>query len=63
MSPRLAAGEGRLCLIPTDGGEKLCWEFRGSFGGQDYLSYINARDGNQEELLQVVESDTGIETV
>ena len=63
VSPRLAAGEGRLCLIPTDGGEKLCWEFRGSFGGQDYLSYINARDGNQEELLQVVESDTGIETV
>ena len=45
------------------GGEKLCWEFRGSFGGQDYLSYINARDGNQEELLQVIESDTGIETV
>ena len=63
VNPRLAAGDGRLCLIPTDGGEKLCWEFRGSFGGQDYLSYINARDGRQEELLQVVESDTGIETV
>lgn len=63
VNPRLAAGDGRLCLIPTDGGEKLCWEFRGSFGGQDYLSYINARDGRQEELLQVIESDTGIETV
>lgn len=63
VSALLAPEEGKLCLIPTDGGEKLCWEFRGDYRGDTYLSYINAQDGRQEELLQVVETETGIETV
>jgi len=63
VSPLLDAEEGRLCLIPTDGGEKLCWEFQGSYNGETYISYINAASGRQEELLLVVESETGLETV
>ncbi len=60
---RLNVQSGRLCLIPTDGGEKLCYEFQGEYGGNTYLSYINALDGGQEELLKVVESDTGLEAM
>ena len=63
VGKRLNVRSGRLCLIPTDGGEKLCYEFQGEFGGHTYLSYINALDGRQEELLKVVESDTGLEAV
>ena len=63
VGTRLNVRSGRLCLIPTDGGEKLCYEFQGEFGGHTYLSYINALDGRQEELLKVVESDTGLEAV
>ena len=63
VGPRLNVQSGSLCLIPTDGGEKLCYEFKGEFGGHTYLSYINALDGRQEELLKVVESDTGLEAV
>ena len=63
VSPLLEKGEGQLCLIPTDGGEKLCWEFRCAYGGDTYLSYINALDGKQEDLLQLVETDTGLNTV
>ena len=63
VGQRLNVQSSRLCLIPTDGGERLCYEFKGEFGGHTYLSYINALDGKQEELLKVVESDTGLETV
>ncbi|MBR3742348.1 MAG: germination protein YpeB [Clostridia bacterium] len=63
VGARLNVQSGRLCLIPTDSGEKLCYEFKGEFGGHTYLSYINALDGKQEELLKVVENDTGLEAV
>ncbi len=63
VGQRLNVQSARLCLIPTDSGEKLCWEFKGEFGGHTYVSYISALDGRQEELLKVVESDTGLETV
>ena len=63
LNPRFAAAEGRLCLIPTDSGEKLCYEFRGEYGGETYLCYINARTGRQEELLKVVEGETGLQAL
>lgn len=62
VSERLKLTSGRLCLIPTDGGEKLCYEFRGDFLGHTYLCYINALDGRQEQLLKVIEDGSGIET-
>ena len=60
---RLRVEQARLCLIPTDGREKLCYEFRGSYRGRTYLCYISAATGRQEQLLQVVEEDTGLEAV
>jgi len=62
VSERLKLTHGRLCLIPTDGGEKLCYEFRGDYLGHTYLCYINAQDGTQEQLLKVIEESSGIET-
>ncbi|NLD83831.1 MAG: hypothetical protein GX637_06650 [Clostridiales bacterium] len=63
VSARLQVEQGRLCLIPTDSGEKLCYEFRGTWEGQLYLCYINAENGRQEQLLKVIEGETGIEAV
>ncbi|MDO5327883.1 MAG: germination protein YpeB [Clostridia bacterium] len=63
VGERLKIDSARLCLIPTDGGEKLCYEFQGEFAGHMYLSYINALDGRQEQLLKVVEGETGLEAV
>ena len=56
-------GQPRLCLIPTDGGERLCWEFQGQFEEKTYLIYISAQDGRQEQLLQVVEGAEGLSTL
>lgn len=63
VSPRLRVDAALLCLIPTDGGEKLCYEFQGEYAGRTYLAYINALTGRQEELLKVVEGETGLEAV
>ncbi len=63
VGERLKITSARLCLIPTDGGEKLCYEFQGEFSGHVYLAYINALDGRQEQLLKVVEGETGLEAV
>ena len=63
VGDRLNVTSARLCLIPTDSGEKLCYEFQGEFSGHVYLSYINALDGRQEQLLKVVEGETGLEAV
>lgn len=62
VSSRLRIEESRLCLIPSNGKEILCYEFKGTFNGHTYLAYINAENGKQEELLKIVESNTGLET-
>ena len=63
VSERLQINASRLCLIPTEAGEKLCYEFQGEYGGHTYLSYINANNGRQEDLLKVVEGASGLEAV
>lgn len=63
LSPQLKVWERRLCVIPSNDQEVLCWEFSCGYENQDYLLYINAINGQQEDLLQIVESPTGIETV
>ncbi len=63
VSERLKTVSSRLCLIPTESGEKLCYEFQGEYGGHTYLAYINADTGRQEELLKVVEGASGLEAV
>ena len=63
VSARLHIDRGRLCLIPTDAGERLCYEFRGTWGDRVYLCYINAETGRQEQLLQLIEGESGIEAV
>lgn len=63
VSPRLFVTGSRLCLIPKNDEEVLCYEFSCTFQDAQFLIYINALTGAQEELLQVVESSAGLETV
>ena len=63
LPPRLDIWSKKLCLIPVNDSEVLCWEFSCGYQGKDYLLYINAQNGQQENILQIVESPTGIETV
>ena len=61
VSERLKIESARLCLIPTESGEKLCYEFKGEYAGSVYLAYIDAENGEQRELFKVVETPTGLE--
>ena len=63
VSRRLNVDAAQLCLIPTDSGEKLCYEFQGDYQNHTYLVYINTQTGRQEQLLKVVEENTGLEAV
>ena len=58
------SGPGKLCLIPTSGqNEALCYEFAGSGAdGNDYMVYISAADGTEQQfsMLSIDESGTTI---
>lgn len=76
-APRLAKTDARLkvtkklsidsvnvALIPKDSmREVLCYEFKGSFSGRNFLVYINAETGAEEDIQILVESPDGILTI
>ena len=47
----------RLCLIPQESGERLCYEFSGTYAGMLYLVYIDANTGEQADVLRIVDVD------
>ncbi len=53
-----------LALIPKDSlREVLCYEFKGSFSGKNFIVYINAENGREERILLLLEGENGILTV
>lgn len=64
VSPELTVEGSRLTIIPTEGkNEKLCWEFR--CRAQDssrVLVYIGADSGREEQILLVLEDESGMLT-
>lgn len=59
LSPRLQVQKSRLCVIPTDSGEKLCWEFQGRFSGAEYYAYVDAQTGEPAQILRVEQTQDG----
>lgn len=49
----------RLCLIPVDGEEVLCYEFYGTFDNSDYYIYVDAATGNEVEVFTVIGTAQG----
>lgn len=59
VSERLTVDRTRLCVIPTDQGEKLCYEFGGIWGDRYYLVYIDAIQGVEVNILQIIDTEGG----
>lgn len=61
VSDQLHIISSQLALIPTEGKhEVLCWEFRcENKDGRNYLSYINAETGKEQQLLILLEDESG----
>ena len=49
----------RLCVIPTDGGEVLAYEFYGTYDDSDYYIYIDAKTGSEAEVFRVIGTKQG----
>ena len=59
VSDRLRLTDTRLCLIPLNRREYLCWEFTGEYNGQTYYVYIDAQSGQQRDIQRLVVTGEG----
>ncbi len=49
----------RLCLLPVNGQERTCWQFRITRNGESYISYIDAMNGNELLLEKIIQLEFG----
>ncbi len=49
----------RLTIIPKGSREVLCYEFKGKYKENDYIVYINALTGEEEQILQIIKDENG----
>lgn len=59
LAERLVAERVRLCVIPVNASEALCYEIRATDGSDVFLVYIDAATGAERELMQVVSDEHG----
>lgn len=53
-----------LAIIPTEfKTEILCYEFKGEVEGREFLVYINAQDGKEEDVLMITNTPNGTLTM
>lgn len=53
-----------LAVVPKDSmREVLCYEFHGTYKDKNFIIYVNAENGREEEILLLMESETGILTI
>lgn len=49
-----------LAIIPTEWKtEVLCWEFKGKVDDTDFLVYINAKTGEEQDILVITNTPNG----
>ena len=63
LNKKLELTEGNLAIIPTEWNTEIfCWEFKGKVADNDFLVYINAETGKEEDILVIVNTPNGILT-
>lgn len=64
VSTGLEVSGTKLALVPKDSmREVLCYEFKGAFNGKNFIVYVNADNGREEEIFLLIESEEGILTI
>lgn len=52
-----------MAIIPTKWKtEILCYEFKGKINNTDFLVYVNANTGKEENILIIIDTPNGILT-
>lgn len=53
-----------LAMIPKDNKTEIfCYEIKGNYKDRNFLIYINVQNGREEEILMLIESESGILTI
>jgi spore germination protein len=53
-----------LAIIPTDYKKEIfCYEFKGKLNDKDFLVYINAETGEEEDILMIINTPNGVLTM
>lgn len=64
LNPDLNIESEGMAMIPTEfQTEILCYEFKGKIGETDYLVYVNAVTGVEEDILVIVNTPNGVLTM
>lgn len=60
LNKKLEIKSANLAIIPTEWKtEILCWEFKGTIDGMDFLVYVNAKTGKEEDILLIINTSNG----
>lgn len=60
ISQRLTIDRVKMAVIPLPGNkEQLCYEFKGKYQNNNYFVYINAENGNEENILKIIKDTEG----
>jgi germination protein YpeB len=64
LNPKLEIQSEKLAIIPTEWKtEILCYEFKGKVDETEFLVYINAKNGREENILVIIETPGGVLTM
>lgn len=64
INPRMNVVSSGLAIIPTNyKTEIFCYEFKGKLNNNEFLVYINAKTGEEEDILMIVNTPNGTLTM
>jgi spore germination protein len=64
INPRMNVMSSGLAIIPTNyKTEIFCYEFKGKLNDNEFLVYINAKTGEEEDVLMIVNTPNGTLTM
>ena len=64
LNKNLQISSEGFAIIPTEfKTEILCYEFKGNVDGKDFLVYINAENGREEDILIITNTPNGTLTM
>jgi len=64
LNSNIQINEEGLAIIPTDSkNEVLVYEFKGRINEKDFIIYINAKTGKEENILLIVNTEGGTLTI
>ena len=64
LNPKLELVSEGMAIIPTEWQtEILCYEFKGKVNDKEFLVYINAENGREEDILIITDTGNGVLTM